>query len=46
MNLKDTLIKYRNILLKNDVKKTSITDTYMEFIKDCVETTKLTESQF
>lgn len=46
MNLKEKLIKYRDMLIKNNTKKTFLSDAYMDFIKEITETTILTEKQF
>ncbi len=46
MNLKEKLIKYKDMLIKNNTKKTFLSDAYMDFIKEITETTILTEKQF
>ncbi|MDD6244999.1 MAG: hypothetical protein PUB03_05005 [bacterium] len=50
MNLKDTLIKYRDMLTKSQntaaTNKTSYSDGYMKVIKDNIDNVRLTEQQF
>lgn len=51
MNLKDTLIKYRNMLTKTqnntvDTNQNLYSEGYLRMIKDNVDNTRLTEQQF
>ena len=51
MNLKDTLIKYKNLLTKiqsstGSTNKASYSEDYMRAVKDSIDSTELTEQQF